>query len=65
MVLSGSETDGRVRAWDVLSGKVVASVLVSEKGSVVSCVEWREGGAERNVWAAGAADGRVAVFGEG
>lgn len=64
LVLSGSEVDGKIRAWDVLSGKVVGSVLVSEKGSVVSCVEWREGGAERNVWAAGAADGRVVVFGE-
>jgi mitogen-activated protein kinase organizer 1 len=64
IVLSGSEGDGRVRAWGVLSGKVLGSVDVSEKGSVVSCVEWRKGGAERNVWAAGAADGKVIVFGE-
>jgi mitogen-activated protein kinase organizer 1 len=64
LVLSGSETDGRVRAWDVLSGKLIGNVPVSEKGSVVSCVEWREGGAEPNTWAAGAADGRVVVYGE-
>ena len=63
-MLSGCEGDGKVRAWDVLSGKVVGSVEVSAKGSVVSCVEWRDGGMERNVWAAGAADGKVVVFGE-
>lgn len=65
LILSGSEADGKVRAWDVLSGRTVGSVEVSDKGSVVSCVEWREAGAERNVWAAGAADGKVVVFGEG
>jgi mitogen-activated protein kinase organizer 1 len=64
LILTGSETDGKVRAWDVLSGKMVGSVLVSGKGSVASCVEWREAGTERNVWAAGAADGRVVVYGE-
>ena len=66
VVLSGSEADGRVRAWDVLSGKQVESVEVSGSGKVVSVVKWREGSeveARKAVWAAGGADGVVRVYG--
>lgn len=68
VVMSGSETDGRVRAWDVLTGKLVANVEVSEMGKVVSVVKWREGsdvlGQERRgLWAAGGADGLVRIYG--
>lgn len=67
LVLSGSEGDGRVRCWDVLSGKMMGSLEVSEAGKVVSVIAWREGGKGANgsgeVWAAGGADGIVRVYG--
>lgn len=68
VVMSGSETDGKVRAWDVLTGKMVASVEVSDKGRVVSVLKWRDGsevlGQERRgLWAAGGADGMVKIYG--
>lgn len=65
-VLSGSEADGRVRGWDVLSGKQVASVEVSETEKVVSVVKWREGSeveSRRGLWAAGGADGVIRIYG--
>lgn len=66
LVLSGSEADGKVRGWDVLSGKQVGAINVSESGKVVSVVKWREGSEaeeRRGVWAAGGADGVVRVYG--
>ncbi|KAJ9661664.1 hypothetical protein H2198_001840 [Neophaeococcomyces mojaviensis] len=66
LVLSGSEADGRVRAWDVLSGKQIGSVEVSSAGKVLSVVKWREGSEienRRGVWAAGGVDGVVKVYG--
>ncbi len=77
LVLSGSETDGGVRAWDVVSGRPVVDpktqlpsvVEVSPSPKkVVSVVRWREGSraqGRRGLWAGGAADGVVKVFGEG
>ncbi len=66
LVLSGSESDGDVRAWDVLSGKKIETVQVGAKA--VSVVKWREGSqaqARQSLWAAGGADGVVKVYGEG
>lgn len=66
VAMSGSEADGRVRAWDVLSGKQINAVDVSDTGKVVSVVKWREGSHvedRKSVWAAGGADGVVKVFG--
>ena len=66
IVLSGSEADGRVRGWDVLSGKCVATIETSPPGKVVSVVEWREGSrVERRqpLWAAGGAEGIVRIYG--
>jgi WD40 repeat protein len=66
LVLSGSEADGNVRAWDVLSSKQMDSVKVGEK--VVSVVKWRQGSQAQgrsNLWAAGGADGVVKIHGEG
>lgn len=68
LVLSGSESDGRVRAWDVLSGKSVGSISVSGAGKVVSVVKWREGSrtlGRADLWAAGGAEGVVNVYSEG
>ncbi|KIW29717.1 uncharacterized protein PV07_05507 [Cladophialophora immunda] len=68
LVLSGSESDGSVRAWDVLSGKSVGSVRVSESDRVVSVVRWREGSlgqARQSLWAGGGADGVVKIYGAG
>lgn len=68
LVLSGSENDGKVRGWDVLSGKSVGSVEVSQAGKVVSVVKWREGSSAQgqpNIWAGGSADGVVKVYGVG
>ncbi|KAJ9617083.1 hypothetical protein H2200_000804 [Cladophialophora chaetospira] len=65
LVLSGSEGDGDVRAWDVLSGKNIGSAKVGSK--VVSVVKWREGSqaqGRRSLWAGGGADGVVKIFGE-
>ncbi|KIX98555.1 uncharacterized protein Z520_05856 [Fonsecaea multimorphosa CBS 102226] len=68
MVLSGSESDGIVRAWDVLSGKSAGRVQVSDSGRVVSVVRWREGSqaqARQSLWAGGGADGVVKIYGAG
>lgn len=65
LVLSGSERDGKVRGWDVLSGKQVGVVDVSESAKVVSVVKWREGSdveERRGLWAAGGVDGLVRVY---
>ena len=66
LVLSGSEGDGDVRAWDVLSGKKISNVQVGAKA--VSVVKWREGSqaqARQSLWAAAGADGVVKVYVEG
>lgn len=66
VAMSGSESDGKARAWDVVSGKLIGNVDVSESGKVVSVVKWREGSQvedRKSVWAAGGADGIVKVFG--
>ena len=68
LVLSGSEGDGDVRAWDVLSGKQLGTVGVSPAGKVVSVVKWREGSQaqeRQHLWAGGGADGVVKIYGEG
>ncbi|EXJ75758.1 uncharacterized protein A1O5_00265 [Cladophialophora psammophila CBS 110553] len=68
LVLSGSESDGNVRAWDVLSGKSVGRVRVSETDRVVSVVKWREGSqaqARQSLWAGGGVDGVVKIYGDG
>jgi len=68
IVLSGSESDGDVRAWDVLTGKKIGSVQVSLAGKVVSVVKWREGSqaqGRQHLWAGGGADGVVKIYGEG
>ena len=68
LVLAGSESDGTVRAWDVLQGNVVDTVDISAEGKVVSVTKWREGNkiAGRNaVWAAGGTDGLIRVYGHG
>ena len=66
LVLSGSEADGKIRGWDVVSGKQVGAVEVSESGKVVSVVKWREGSEveeRKGLWAAGGAHGIVKVYG--
>lgn len=66
LVLSGSEADGSVRAWDVLSGKGAGVLDVSPAGKVVSVVKWREGSqaqARQGLWACGGADGLVKIYG--
>ncbi|KAL6251523.1 hypothetical protein RBB50_001732 [Rhinocladiella similis] len=68
LVLSGSEDDGHVRGWDVLSGTSVGIVKVSASGKVVSVVKWREGSqsqGRQGVWAGGSADGVVKVYSTG
>lgn len=69
LVLSGSEADGKVRAWDVLSGKSIGTVDVNTKtGKVVSVVKWRPGSqaqATRGLWAAGGAEGVVKIYSHG
>ena len=65
LVLSGSESDGAVRAWDVLSGKCVQKFEVSNPGKVVSVVKWREGSQAQDrdgVWAAGGAEGTIKIY---
>ncbi len=68
MVLSGSEADGRVLGWDVVSGKCIGTLEVSPPGKVVSVVKWRQGSqAERKqaLWAAGGAEAVVRIYGTG
>jgi len=65
LVLSGSEGDGRVRGWDVLSGKSAGTLEVSRSGKVVSVVKWREGSqaqGRQGLWAGGGADGIVKIY---
>lgn len=72
LVLSGSEADGLVRAWDVVSGKEIGGVQVGSQSAdgvekVVSVVRWREGSqveSRKGIWAAGGADGTVSVYGQ-
>lgn len=62
MVLSGQEGDGRVMAWDVMTGQNVGSVEAGKR--VVSIARWRSKGRGLNaVWASGGADGVVRVWG--
>lgn len=66
LVLSGSEADGQVRAWDVVSGRCIGSVEQNTEGKVVSCVSWREGSraeGRQGVFAAGGAAGTVSIYG--
>lgn len=66
LVLSGSEGDGMVRAWNVLSGKCVEKIEVNGTGKVVSVVKWRGGSqaqGRQGVWAAGGAEGTVKIYG--
>lgn len=66
LVLTGSESDGAVRAWDVVSGNLVGKVDVGGKGKVISIVKWREGSVaqeRQGVWAAGGAEGVVKIYG--
>lgn len=68
LVLSGSESDGKVRAWDVLSGKSVGTVDVNPSGKVVSVVRWREGSqaqGRQGLWAGGGVDGIVKIYAAG
>jgi len=66
LVLSGSELDGKVRGWDVITGKSVGGMVVSESGKVISVVKWREGSkvyGTQGLWAAGGAEGVVKIYG--
>ena len=64
IVMSGSEGDGKVRAWDVLSAEEVGSVQASTDDKVVSVVTARDTGKKVDaVWACGGADGVVRVYG--
>lgn len=66
IVLAGSETNGRVRAWDVVSGDMIGEVDAGESGKVVSVVAWRnngKSGKDDGVWASGGTDGKVNVWG--
>ncbi|ETN44569.1 uncharacterized protein HMPREF1541_10239 [Cyphellophora europaea CBS 101466] len=66
IVLSGSESDGKVRAWDVVSGRSVGSVDQNTAGKVVSAVSWREASraeGRQGVFAAGGAAGTVSIYG--
>ncbi|KIW68736.1 hypothetical protein PV04_04660 [Phialophora macrospora] len=68
LVLSGSESDGNVRAWDVLSGNNIGSVQLSPAGKVISVVKWREGSqaqGRQSLWAGGGADGTVKIYADG
>ncbi|KAL2437008.1 WD repeat domain-containing protein 83 [Exophiala dermatitidis] len=68
LVLSGSEADGAVRAWDLLSGKTVGQVVLSPAGKVVSVVKCRPGSqaqARQGLWAGGGVDGVVKIYGSG
>lgn len=67
LVVSGSEADGNVRAWDVMTGKLVANLPVSEVGKVISVVKWRDSiksQGKQAIWAAGGTEGVVRIYGE-
>jgi len=40
IVIAGSEADGKVRAWDVVSGDKTTELDAGENGKVVSVVAW-------------------------
>ncbi len=66
IVIAGSEANGTVRAWDVVSGEKIGEVDAGEGGKVVSVVAWRsnaKGG--DGVWATGGTDGKVKIWGRG
>jgi mitogen-activated protein kinase organizer 1 len=66
MVVSGSESDGKVRAWDIVSGKSLGSIDQNAAGKVVSAVSWREGSqaeGRRGLLAAGGAASTVTICG--
>lgn len=66
IVVSGSEADGKVRAWDVVTAESAGSVEQNEDGKVVSVVTWREGShveERQGVLAAGGAAGTVKIYG--
>lgn len=68
LVVSGSEGDGKIRGWDVLSGKSIGNLDLNKNNKVVSVVKWREGSqaqARRGLLAAGGADGVVKIYSEG
>jgi mitogen-activated protein kinase organizer 1 len=68
LVLSGSEEDGCVRAWDVLSGKQIGNVPLNNDNKVISVTKWREGSAAQgrpHIWAGGGADGIVKIYDDG
>ena len=66
LVLTGSEGDAKVRAWDVMSGKSVGEIVQNEAGKIVSVVSWREGNqaeGRQGVLAAGGAAGTINIYG--
>jgi mitogen-activated protein kinase organizer 1 len=66
MVVSGSESDGKVRAWDIVSGKALGPIEQNAAGKVVSAVSWREGSqaeGRRGLLATGGAAGTVTIYG--
>ena len=68
IVIAGSEGNGKVRAWDVVSGEKSTELDAGESGKVVSVVSWRDNGKGASgdgVWASGGADGKVKVWGRG
>lgn len=65
LVVSGNEVDGTVRAWNVLTSKLVGSVNTNSNNKVVSVVRWREASSVENVrgvLATGGADGIVRMY---
>jgi hypothetical protein len=68
IVIAGSEADGKVRAWDVISGDKSTELDAGENGKIVSVVSWRDNGKGPigdGVWASGGADGKVKIWGRG
>jgi WD40 repeat protein len=62
IVLSGEERDGKVNAWDTMTGECAGNVEAGTK--VVSIVRWRQQSRGTDaVWASGGADGVVRVWG--
>ena len=66
IVIAGSEANGMVRAWDVVSGENIGEVDAGERGKVVSVVAWRNNAkGDDGVWATGGADGKAKIWGRG
>lgn len=62
-VMSGSETDGTVTIWDVMTGQSIGIVSAAEK--IVSIVRWRDRGRGVDaVWASGSVDGVIRIWSE-